>query len=96
MKYYDGKKIKEYIRTHSEGLCAVGIGMCEDWSWTAEEVWRGGKFRKNLNRRFIKVSGISGSYWATPTLCAIFAEDIQRMKQFAHATAFDGSLEQEC
>jgi hypothetical protein len=114
MKYYDGKKIKEYIRTHSDGLCAVEIGMGEDWSWTAEEVWRGGKFRKNLNRRFIKVRGISGSYWATPTLYAIFddgrtemipvywednnqasAEDIQRMKQFARATAFDGSLEQE-
>ena len=35
MKYYDGKKIKEYIRTHSDGLAAVEIGMDEDWSWTA-------------------------------------------------------------
>lgn len=114
MKYYDGKKIKEYIRTHSDGLVAVEIGMDEDLIWTADEVWRNGKFRKDLNKRFIKVCGITGSYWATPTLYAIFddgrtemipvywednnqasAEDIQRMKQFARATAFDGSLEPE-
>lgn len=112
MKYYDGKKIKEYICTRSDGLVAVEIGMGEDWSCTADEVWRNGKFRKNLNKRFIQVMGITGSYWATPTLYAIFddgrteripvyrednnqapAEDIQRMKQFARATAFDGSLE---
>jgi len=29
MKHYDGKKIKEYIRTHSDGLVAVEIGMDE-------------------------------------------------------------------
>ena len=114
MKYYDGKKIKEYIRTHSDGLVAVEIGMGEDWGWTADEVWSNGEFKKNLDKRFIEVMGITGSYWATPTLYAIFddgrterisvywednnqasAEDIQRMKQFARATAFDEGLEQE-
>lgn len=115
MKYYDGQKIQEYIRTHSGELISVEIGMLEDWGWTAEEVWRNGEFlRKDLNERFIEVVGIDGSYWATPTLFAKFsdgrgdwasvywedydeasAEDIQRMKQFARATAFDGSLEQE-
>lgn len=107
MKYYDGKKIQEYICSHSDGLVSVEIGMLEDWGCTADEVWRNGKFQENLNKRFIKVMGISGSYWATPTLHAIFedghtetipaywedgkeasAEDIQRMKQFASATAF--------
>lgn len=37
MKYYDGKKIKEYIRTHSDGLVVVEIGMGEDWGLTAYE-----------------------------------------------------------
>lgn len=114
MKYYDGKKIKEYIRTHSDGLVVVEIGMGEDWFCTAEEVWCNGEFQKNLDKRFIEVMGITGSYWATPTLYAIFddgrterisiywednnqasAEDIQRMKQFARATAFDERLEPE-
>lgn len=49
MKYYDGKKIKEYICTHSDGLVAVEIGMDEDWFCTADEVWHNGEFRKNLD-----------------------------------------------
>lgn len=108
MKYYDGKKVQEYIRTHSDDLISVEIGMLEYWGWTAEEVWRDGEFlRKDLNKRFIMVAGIKGSYWATPVLFAMFsdgrgdwypvywedddeatAKDIQRMKQFARATAF--------
>ena len=77
-------------------------------------MWCNGEFQKNLDKRYIEVMGITGSYWATPTLYAIFddgrtewisiywednnqasAEDIQRMKQFARATAFDERLEQE-
>lgn len=113
MKYYDGKKIQEYIRTHSDELVSVEIGMLEDWGWTAKEVWRNGEFlRKDLNERHIEVAGIDGSYWATPTLFASFsdgrgdwvpvywedddeasAEDVQRMKQFARATAWFRILE---
>lgn len=113
MKYYDGKKIQEYIRTHLEGLISVEIGMDEDWACTTCTVWEDGKFlRRDLRKRFIKVRGISGSYWATPVLVAIFgdsrtekipiywedndeasAEDIQRMKQFARATALLENME---
>lgn len=70
MKYYDYKKAKEIIKRHLDNpgrygkLLSASLGMEEDWGWTAETIWRDGKFAKFTG----KIAGIDRSYWATPTL----------------------------
>lgn len=75
MKYYDGKKIREYIQSHLDGLVSVSVGMTEDRYWTTKEIWANGAYlRGGLDKKYVEVAGINGSYWATPTLFAIFAD----------------------
>lgn len=44
MKYYDGKKIQEYIQNHLGGLVSVSVGMAEDRFWTTDEIWENGSY----------------------------------------------------
>ena len=41
--------------------------MHEDWFWTAETIWKNGKYAVNL-ATVSKIAGISGSSWATPVI----------------------------
>ena len=67
MKKYDFVKAKKLIRENKENLESASIGMHEDWFWTAETVWEGGKYKQKLNKDS-NLGGINESEWATPTL----------------------------
>lgn len=69
MKYYDYNKAKDLIREYkkNKGLVRACLGMKEDWSWTAEDVWLNGKYITRLNDK-TQIAGINRSYWATPVL----------------------------
>lgn len=48
MKNYDFKKAKSIIAEHSTDIESASLGMHEDWFWTAETIWEGGKFKREL------------------------------------------------
>lgn len=78
MKQYNFKKAKEIIEFNSEKLESATLGLHEDWFWTAEEVWsRDKKFIKKLNSKTL-IGGITGSFWATPTLSLQFIDGEER------------------
>lgn len=66
-KEYDFKKAKALIEERIESLQSAALGMHEDCFWTAEDVYRDGKWLHNLDE-IKEVAGINGSDWATPTL----------------------------
>ncbi len=69
MKYYDYDKAKKLISEYKKnrGLIRACLGMAEDWSWTAEDIWLYGKYTRRINDK-TGIAGINRSYWATPVL----------------------------
>lgn len=65
---YDYAKAKRYIQMHSDLIESAYLGMEEDWFWTAETVYTNGRFTVDLEEDDLRIAGIKGSYWATPTL----------------------------
>lgn len=45
MKRYSYKKIIDFISRHKESADKIRVGMNEDWSWTACEVWNSHGFK---------------------------------------------------
>lgn len=76
MKKYDTAFIKEYIEGRKDEIESVCCGMKEDWSWTAETVFRDGEFEPSFkwDSKSINVAGISGSTWATPIMEVSFKD----------------------
>lgn len=74
MKKYDFKSIMKYIQAHSDYISEVSIGMREDWFWTAETIYEDGKFTVELDKEDIKIGGITGSSWATPSMNIVFKD----------------------
>lgn len=70
MKNYNATFIKNYIKEHKAEIETVTCGMREDWSWTAETVFKNGELSSDYdwNKKTISVAGISGSTWATPVM----------------------------
>ena len=70
MKHYNTKFIREYIEQHKEQIVRADCFMREDYSWTCETVFEDGQLRKgfNWNDNYLRVAGITGSTWATPTM----------------------------
>jgi hypothetical protein len=68
MKNYDFKQAKDFIKlAKKDGLVEAVLGMKEDWYWTADTVWKDGKYVKKLNKK-TEIGGIQRSNWATPML----------------------------
>jgi len=68
MKTYDFKQAKNLIKlAKKDGLIEASLGMAEDWFWTADTVWKDGKYVKKLNEETL-IGGIKRSNWATPVL----------------------------
>jgi hypothetical protein len=67
MKKYDFAKARDLIESEKEILASASLGMHEDWFWTAETIWKNGKYAVNL-ATVAKIAGISGSSWATPVI----------------------------
>lgn len=78
MRKYDYKKAIEIIEAEKQNLVNVYLGMYEDWFYTADEVWANNKYKKNLEKE-PEIGGIRCSYWATPTIKLIFANDEEKM-----------------
>lgn len=68
MAEYDFAGAKKYIQMHSDLISSAALGMYEDWFWTAQTVYEDEKFCIDLDEKDLKIGGISGSDWATPTL----------------------------
>ena len=65
---YDFKRAKKLIENNKHNLKSAVLGMDEDWFWTATEIWNEKEgYLVDLNT-VETIAGISGSYWATPTL----------------------------
>ena len=67
MKKYDFTKARDFIEAEKEFLAEASLGMHEDWFWTAETIWKNGKYAVNL-ATVAKIAGIFGSSWATPVI----------------------------
>lgn len=67
MKKYNFTKAHKLIEAEKEILMEAILGMHEDWFWTAETVWRNGKYAVDL-ATVAEIAGISGSPWATPVI----------------------------
>lgn len=87
MKYYSTEKVKEYIEQNKENILSVECGMQEDWSWTAVTVYYSFDNKENSyvdfvgysdeidwDKKYLKLAGITGSYWATPVMNVNFAD----------------------
>lgn len=68
MRTYDYKLAKRFIQMHADKIACASLGMHEDWFWTAETVFQGGRFTVNLDDEDLKIAGINASSWATPML----------------------------
>ncbi|MED3648534.1 hypothetical protein P4475_17290 [Halalkalibacterium halodurans] len=74
MKKYDYAKARKLIEKHKNEIVSAYLGMHEDWAWTAEMVYEDGEFVIDLQKSDLTIAGISGSAWATPTLCLEFKD----------------------
>jgi len=75
MRKYDYKKAKKIIEDYkNKGLKEAFLGMQEDWSLTAETIWKNGKYYVNLDKKNLEICGINGSLWATPILVLEFKD----------------------
>ena len=48
MNKYDFDKAKKLIREYKTDLIEASLGMHEDWFWTAEAIWKSGKYVRKL------------------------------------------------
>lgn len=87
MKSYSFKKIMAFIEKHKDECDDILVGMEEDWSWTADHVWKDGKVQIQEKREAgsfapfrvgddsVQIAGICGSCWATPIAKALKDEE---------------------
>lgn len=80
MAKYDFKSAKQYIEIHRDQIESASMGMHEDWFWTAQTVFENDEFRLDLDEDGLKLGGIDGSYWATPTLEIKFKDGREERK----------------
>lgn len=66
-KRYDYELAQRMIQMKSDALSEALMGMEEDWFWTAETVYEGGKFTIDISEE-PEIGGISSSHWATPAM----------------------------
>jgi hypothetical protein len=78
MKYYDYERATALIEENKENLQCAYLGMSQDWSWTADEVWSNGEYTKILKNDTL-IGGINGSSWATPSLKLIYKDGEEDM-----------------
>lgn len=79
MAKYDFASAKRYIQMHSDLIESASLGMKEDWWWTAETVYKEGKFLIDLDDAD-EIAGISGSGWATPSIEVVFKDGHEEVK----------------
>lgn len=76
MKYYNyqrAKQLIEELKVHT--LVSAELGMNEDWYYTVEDIWNNKDgYLVNLDKEGLKIFGIDGSNWATPTLVLKFSD----------------------
>lgn len=72
-KKYDFEKAKKLINDRLDLIESAGIGMYEDWFWTAETVYEDGEWKSNLDG-MKSVGGIDGSDWATPGVRIFYSD----------------------
>lgn len=76
MAQYNFNLAKQIINSSAK-LLRAELGMQEDWFWTADDVWNKNEgFSQSFNEGII--AGISGSYWATPTLRLVFEDGSEK------------------
>lgn len=80
MRKYDFKSIKRYIQMHSDVIDSVSLGMKEDWFWTAQTIYENERFTIMIDEPGLKISGISGSSWATPIMEITFKDGTEIFK----------------
>lgn len=68
MKHYDYIKARRFIDKNKDRIASAYLGMNEDWGWTVEPIYSDGKYYQDLRNPCLKIGGINGSAWATPTL----------------------------
>ena len=68
MAKYDYKLAYYYIEGNKDKIESAYLGMHEDWWWTASVIFENGEYQVDLNDEDLVIAGISGSYWATPTM----------------------------
>lgn len=71
MKKYDIAKAKKFITVHKADMASVSLGMQEDWFWTAETIWKNGKYTRKIDKNS-QFGGINGSTWATPMMEVVY------------------------
>ena len=49
MRFYDYKKAKQFIEKNKESIKQASLGMHEDWFWTAETIFKDGKYLVDFN-----------------------------------------------
>ena len=72
MANYDFEMAKKIVQKYSDLLEEASLGMAEDWYWTAETIYENGVFLENIDAE--EIGGISGSFWATPTIRLTFKD----------------------
>lgn len=74
MKRYDFNVVMSFLENNDASLIeTIEIGMIEDWGWTSETVFEGGKLLDEYPQTPV-IAGISGSSWATPTMVVTYAD----------------------
>ncbi len=77
MKKYDYKKAQDLIEENKDHISSAALGMRDDWFWTADTVWSGGEYKKDLKAQ-PEIGGIKSSTWATPCLQLEFKDGSER------------------
>lgn len=67
IKKYNFKEIKKFLDKHKHLIKEASLGIHEDWFWTAEVIFKEGKYINDLQET-TTVSNITGSKWGTPVL----------------------------
>lgn len=70
MKHYNTDFIKKYITDNKDQIDSVFCFMAEDVPSTSDVVFADSDFKKGFNwkSQYLKVRGIDGSTWATPSM----------------------------
>ena len=80
MKTYDFESAFKYIQKYSDYIDTASLGIKEDWMWTAETIYENDKFNIELTKKDIRIAGIKGSTWGTPSLEILFKDNTQILK----------------
>ena len=90
MRYYNYALVKQLIDdaasvVGSNPLVDASLGMAEDWYWTAQTVWDiYDGFQVDTTVPYLKLGGVDGSIWATPTLELTWADGTTTKQEVWH------------